>query len=91
MLLGDHIFTSELHYDIDWDTFYLLGKRNGSIAYVDKPLAYYRLHNGSTSKEFITNHKRQREDELMFSKFWPEPIVNFLMIFYKNAYKNYDE
>lgn len=90
-LLGDTIFKSQLHYDIDWDTFYLLGQRDGSIAYVDKTLAYYRIHNGATSKEFITNHKRMRDDEIMFSKFWPKPIVDFLMRMYKEAYKNYDE
>lgn len=90
-LLGESIFTSELNYDIDWDTFYILGQRDGSIAYVDKPLAYYRLHNGSTSKEFITNHKRHIDDIEMFSKFWPEYIVKNIMKIYKKAYKNYDE
>lgn len=90
-LLGNSIFTSNLHYDIDWDTFYILGQKEGSIAYVDKPLAYYRLHNGSTSKEFITNHKRLIDDKVMFSKFWPEPFVNIIMSLYKKAYKNYDE
>ena len=90
-ILGDSIFVSKLNYDIDWDTFYILGQREGSIAYVDKPLAYYRLHNGSTSKEFITNHKRIKDDEIMFGKFWPPKTVDFLMRFYKKAYKNYDE
>ena len=89
--LGDTVFTSELNYDIDWDTFYILGQKEGSIAYVDKKLAYYRLHNGSTSKEFITNHKRYRDDEVMFGKFWSPKTVDLIMKFYKKAYKNYDE
>ncbi len=90
-ILGDTVFTSELNYDIDWDTFYILGQKEGSIAYVDKPLAYYRLHDGSTSKEFITNHKRVRDDEIMFGKFWSPKMVDKIMKLYKKAYKNYDE
>lgn len=89
-LLGEDVFTSPLQYSIDWDTFYLLADVQGSYEYVDEPLAYYRIHDGATSKEFITNHKRIKDDIYMFNKFWPQFIVKLLMCVYKKAYKNYD-
>jgi hypothetical protein len=88
-VLGDSFFTSELKFNIDWDTFLKFAEINGVFAYVDKPLAYYRVHDGATSKEFIENHLREKDDMYMFSKFWPESIVKIIMIFYKKAYDTY--
>ena len=90
-LLGDNVFTSSLSYDLDWDTFYILGEKDGSFEYVDKPLAYYRIHEGATSKEFINNHKRIADDEFMFGRYYPRWLVKLIMIFYKRAYNNYDD
>lgn len=87
--LGDNVFTSELKFNIDWDTFYKLAGVDGAFAYVDKPLGYYRVHDGATSKEFIVNNTRQADDEYMFRKFWPGWMAKFLMKFYKKAYDTY--
>ena len=88
--LGDSIFTSEYKFNIDWDTFYKYACLPGRFAYVDKPLTYYRIHDGATSKEFIEDHKRINDDIAMFQKFWPKWIVKIIMVFYKMAYKTYD-
>lgn len=87
--LGDSFFTSELKYNIDWDTFLKFSHIDGIFAYVDKPLTYYRVHDGATSKEFIENHMREKDDIYMFRKFWPEWIVKVIMHFYKKAYDTY--
>lgn len=87
--LGDSFFTSELKYNIDWDTFLKFSCINGIFAYVDKPLTYYRVHDGATSKEFIENHMRENDDRYMFRKFWPVWMVNVIMMFYKKAYDTY--
>ncbi len=89
-LLGEPIFTSEMKFCIDWDTFLKCAKQEGHFVYVDKPLLYYRIHDGATSKEFIVNHKRVQEDIEMFRKFWPAPIVKLIMVFYKKAYDTYN-
>lgn len=88
-LLGESIFTSEYKYNLDWDTFYKYACLPGRFAYVDRPLTYYRVHDGATSKEFIENHRRVVDDISMFRKFWPEWVVRLIMVFYKNAYKTY--
>ena len=89
-VLGPSFFTSDLKFDIDWDTFYKIAGMDGMFAYRDEPLTYYRVYDGATTKEWIVNHTREREDIYMFRKFWPGWFANFLVIFYKKAYKTYD-
>lgn len=88
--LGASVFTSPLKYNIDWDTFVKLADVDGAFVYADKPLTFYRVHSGSTSKEWIENHMRERDDQYMFRKFWPEWMVKIIMLFYKKAYDTYD-
>ena len=88
--LGSNIFTSEYKFNIDWDTFYKYACMPGRFTYVDKPLTYYRIHDGATSKEFIVDHRRIKDDYSMFCKFWPKWVVKTIMVFYKAAYKTYD-
>lgn len=88
--LGDTIFTSKFKFNLDWDTFYKIAGMKGRFVYIDKPLTNYRVHDGATSKEFIVDHRRIKEDLEMFEKFWPKGIAKFIMMFYKNAYKTYD-
>ena len=87
--LRDDFFTSELKYNIDWDTFLKISSIKGEFAYIDKPLVYYRISDLSTSKKYINNSIRKKEDTYMFSKFWPQPIVNIIMSFYTLSYNNY--
>ena len=52
----------------------------GRFLYVDKVLGHYRVHDGATSKEFIVDHRREREDRSMFEKFWPKWIASWCFI-----------
>ena len=87
--LKESVFTSDLKFNIDWDTFYKLANSKGGFLYNSKILAYYRIHDGATSKAFIDNSERIREDIEMFDKFWPHFFTMFLMRFYKKAYETY--
>lgn len=89
-ILGDSFFTSEYKFNIDWDTFLKFSEIDGTLLYVDKPLTFYRISDEATSKEFIENHLREKDDTEMFRKFWPEWVVKIIMHFYKAAYKTYD-
>lgn len=89
-ILGESFFTSELKYNIDWDTFLKLAEMEGSMAYNENPLTFYRVHDEATSKEFIVDHRREKDDRIMFEKFWPKWVVNIIMIFYKKAYDTYN-
>lgn len=89
-MLGKNVFTSPLKFSIDWDTFYKLSKKKGKFSYIDKPLIYYRIYDGATTKEFIVNHTREAEDIYMFNKFWPHCITKLFMKFYVKAYDTYN-
>lgn len=86
---GD-VFTSELKFGLDWETFFKFADSEGRFLYYNKPLTYYRIHDEATSKEFIVNNKRVEEDIYMFNKFWPGFITKIIMIFYKKAYDAYN-
>lgn len=88
--LGRDIFTSDLSFNIDWDTFYKLAQIKGEFVYESKSLTLYRIHAEATSKEFIDNHNRILEDTEMFGKFWPKPMVKLLMKLYVKAYDTYN-
>lgn len=87
---GD-IFTTELKFNIDWDTFYKYANLPGRFIYIKKPLVYYRVHDEATTMECIDNSLRIKEDNIMFEKFWPRIVVKVIMIFYKKAYDEYTE
>ena len=89
-LLGVPIFTSDLKFGLDWDTFLKIYKMKGKVVYIPKPLIYYRVHDEATSKEFIVNNKRYEEDVIMFKKFWPTWITKLIMKIYVKAYDVYN-
>ena len=88
-LLGEPIFTSDLKYSLDWDTFLKIYSKKGRIAYISKPSIYYRIHDEATSKAWIDNNKRYDEDVIMFRKRWPNFIVKIIMKFYVKCYDVY--
>ena len=88
-LIPNPIFTSDLKFALDWDTFLKIYSMKGKIYYNSKPSIYYRIHDKATSKEFIVDNKRYGEDVIMFSKFWPKWMVKILMKFYVKCYDVY--
>ena len=88
--LGTPLFMSEFRYVLDWDTLWKLAERNGRFVCVEKPLIYYRVHDGATTKKWIGDNRRSEEELAMFERFWPRPAVRLLEYFYKKAYGAYD-
>lgn len=88
--LGEPLFTSPYKFALDWDTTLKLANLPGRFICVEKPLLYYRIHEGATTKECIKDQSRLREETDMFQKFWPEPIVRLLIHYYRKAYAFYD-
>ena len=92
LLLGKKdIFTSELKFSLDWDTFLKFAKQKGRIGYISKNLIFYRIHNHATTVKFINSDLRKKEDIIMFSKIWPSFVVKIIMKFYVKANSIYDD
>ncbi len=90
-IISDTVFTSNLKFALDWDTFYKFAKQKGRFIYIPKTLISYRVHSEATTNDFIVNNKRQADDIEMFNKIWPKFITKFIMIFYVKAYDTYKE
>lgn len=90
-IINGPIFTSDLKFSLDWDTFLKFADMDGGFVYVDEPLIYYRIHAGATTMDFITNNTRVNEDDIMFRKFWPGFIVRIILKFYRRSYDTYME
>lgn len=89
-LLGESLFRSEFRYVLDWDTLWRLAGEKGRFVCEERPLIYYRVHDGATTKQWIGDNRRTEEELAMFRKFWPEPAVQLLERLYRKAYKAYD-
>ena len=63
----------------DWDIFLKIARKKGRFVYIPKRLIRYRIHDGSTTKQFIVDNKRKEEDNLVFNKIWPKFITKMLM------------
>ena len=90
LIKGD-IFTSDLKFGLDWDTFLKIYKMRGKIKYIPKKLMSCRISNESTTKSSMLNDLRIKEDNIMFNKFWPKPITKLIMKFYVKCYDVYDK
>lgn len=90
-VIGDDMFHSAYEFALDWDNLYELAGKQGRFVCVEKPLIAYRIHSGATTKACIEDQRRTKDEIAMFQKIWPEPIVKFLMHFYKKAYKAYEQ
>lgn len=87
--LPDPIFHSEYRYALDWDCMTVLAKWPGRFICVEKPLLFYRIHDGAATKACIEDHRREAEEMEMFMRFWPESAAKLLMKFYKKAYQEW--
>lgn len=89
--LGEPLFDSPFKFALDWDNMWKLAERPGRLVCVERPLIYYRIHEGATTKACIENHQRTEEEAAMYGRIWPGPVVKVLMHFYRKAYAAYDE
>lgn len=90
-LLDEPIFTSDLKFGLDWDTFYKIYKQKGKIKYIPLKLLSFRIHEESTTASWIKNQTRKIEDNIMFRKFWPNWIVKIIMKYYVKCYEVYEK
>ena len=84
------LFSDQYDFVLDWDCMRKRSLKGGRFVCVEKPLLYYRVHDGAATKVCIKNHKREREERQMFEKIWPRRLSGVLMRGYSLASRNYD-
>lgn len=88
--LGEPLIRSDYQFVLDWENMLRLAKSPGRWVCMERPLLYYRVHDGAATKACMRDHRREREEQEMFERFWPRPLVELLMKGYRTAYKEYD-
>lgn len=83
------LFTGGYDFVLDWECMRRLACEPGRFVCVEKPLLYYRVHDGATTKTCIRDSRREREERQMFEKIWPGRITDGIMVLYRLAYRNY--
>lgn len=86
-----NIFTSNLKFGLDWDTFLKIYEMKGKIKYIPRKIFSFRISDESTTKGCMENDVRYLEDTIMFNKFWPKQITKIIMKYYVKSYEVYDE
>ena len=87
--IPEECYSSPYKLNVDWYCYEKLSRYPGRWSYVKKPLMGHRIHEESTTSEFIkTESTRTKEDLISFQWFWPKPIAKMLNHFYMNAQKS---
>lgn len=84
-------FSAEFSINMDWDAWYRMAYMEGRFVYVNKPLLKHRIHPDSATTKGLEVNLRQKEDLLMFKRFWPGRIAKILAKMYGRSYTSNKE
>jgi len=90
-ILHDFRFSSEFSINMDWEAWYKIVSMKGRFVYINKLLLKHRIHADSATSAGLKSNLRQKEDLIMFKKFWPGFIASVLVKFYARSYKSNNE
>lgn len=82
------VFKNNMKSNIDWQAWEELSRQAGEFAYVTKPSMKHRIHQDSTTSSMLEQKARRDEDLMMYRKFWPGWMADFIERFYQKAEKS---
>ena len=85
-LLIDFSFSKEFIVNLDWNAWVTLTKNNIKIGYVKKILVLHRIHMGAQTQKAIASKQREKEDIIIYQRFWPKWMVSCLICLYRLGY-----
>lgn len=74
----------------DWEAWELLSRKKGAFIYCREPLMGHRIHEESETSKIIGDSARQKENYVMFKKFWPGVIAGLLNRLYSKSEQSND-
>ena len=90
-ILADFRFSNEFSINMDWQAWYRIANMTGRFVYINKRLLKHRIHPDSATSLGLKSNLRQKEDLIMFKKFWPGFIAKLLGKLYARSYKSNDK
>lgn len=88
--LHEFKFNEEMKVSLDWLAWHDIANLKGKFLYKNEALMWHRIHEESETSNTISDNTRTKEDIIMFNKFWPKPIANFLMKHYIKSQETND-
>lgn len=86
--LGDFQFDANFDINLDWKAWYDLAQKDGSFVWIKDALLSHRIYTGSETSQGLADNRRQKEDLVMFYKFWPPKLARIINRIYSLSYKN---
>ena len=87
-VIGDFTFDDAFLCNPDWDAWYRLSKNKGAFIYIPKPLMIHRIHEQSETTRLLKAGIRQKEDLIIFKRYWPDWIAGRIMKRYSKSADN---
>ena len=85
-VIPDFCFSDDFSVNLDWDAWSRLGKSGLKFGYIRGDLLTHRIHAGAETQLGIADQRREREDSIIFLRYWPPFIAKLLLKFYKLGY-----
>lgn len=85
-VIGGFSFSDLYTVNLDWDAWYRLAKKNSPIGYIRRSLVTHRIHADAETQKGILEKRREKEDLMLFIRFWPKPIAKLLLSLYRLSY-----
>lgn len=85
-VIPDFCFSDDFSVNLDWDAWSRLGKSGVKFGYIRGDLLTHRIHAGAETQLGIADQRREREDSIIFLRYWPPFIAKLLLKFYKLGY-----
>ncbi|MDE6635335.1 MAG: glycosyltransferase [Lachnospiraceae bacterium] len=86
----ENVFRHGFRAAEDWEAWERLSRKKGAFVYCRKPLTGHRIHGESETSKIIGDSARQKENYVMFRKFWPAFIAKPLNRLYSKSEKSND-
>lgn len=75
-------FNEELKMTLDWDAWERIMKLPGNVRFIKTRLMLHRIHSESETTATTNDHTREREEYLIYQRYWGSAIAKFLMKLY---------
>lgn len=80
--LNDFRFNENFKMVLDWDAWERIMRKEGTIYFVKKRLMIHRIHNESETTLNTRDHNREKEELIMFNRYWPPFFAKIMMKIY---------
>lgn len=85
-VIKNFAFSDQYSLNLDWDAWSRLAVAGYKIGYIRGQLMTHRVHAESETQRGLADKRREREDYLLFSRYWPAPLASALLSIYRLGY-----